>query len=135
MQRLPSSVTLTVTLFPYPAVFRVGDMFLGTVGGPRGPGPLVTGDIGRIDDQGRLWVEGRKSALIVTSFGRNISPEWVEAELTAQPDILQAMVHGDGLPAPEALLVPARPEADLAVAVAAAQDRKSGVSGRVCQYV
>ncbi|WP_067734995.1 AMP-binding protein [Novosphingobium naphthalenivorans] len=97
-----------------------GEMFLGTIGEPREPGPLHTGDIGRIDDQGRLWVEGRKSALIVTSFGRNISPEWVEAELTGQPDILQAMVHGDGLPAPEALLVPARPDADLAVAVAAA---------------
>ncbi|MCJ2178291.1 AMP-binding protein [Novosphingobium album (ex Hu et al. 2023)] len=97
-----------------------GEMFLGTIGEPREPGPLLTGDIGRIDDQGRLWVEGRKSALIVTSFGRNISPEWVEAELTAQPDIAQAMVHGDGLPAPEALLVPARPDADLAAAVAAA---------------
>ncbi|MEJ2459407.1 MAG: iron-containing redox enzyme family protein, partial [Novosphingobium sp.] len=97
-----------------------GEMFLGTIGEPRDPGPLFTGDIGRIDDQGRLWVEGRKSALIVTSFGRNISPEWVEAELTAQPDVLQAMVHGDGMPAPEALLVPARPDADLAAAVAAA---------------
>ncbi|MCJ2186879.1 AMP-binding protein [Novosphingobium beihaiensis] len=99
-----------------------GEMFLGTIGEPRDAGPLFTGDIGRVDDQGRLWVEGRKSALIVTSFGRNISPEWVEAELTAQRDILQAMVHGDGLPAPEALLVPARPGADLAAAVAAANE-------------
>ncbi|MCT2398200.1 AMP-binding protein [Novosphingobium mangrovi (ex Huang et al. 2023)] len=97
-----------------------GEMFLGTIGEPREPGPLATGDIGRIDDDGRLWIEGRKSALIVTSFGRNISPEWVEAQLTAQPDIAQAMVHGDGLAAVEALLVPARADADLAAAVAAA---------------
>ena len=96
-----------------------GEMFLGTIGELRDPGPLASGDIGRIDEHGRLWVEGRKSALIVTSFGRNISPEWIEAQLVAQPDIAQAMVHGDGLPAPEALLVPSRPDADLAVAVAA----------------
>jgi len=97
-----------------------GPLYLGTVGVPREPGPLKTGDIGRIDEHGRLWIEGRKSNLIVTGFGRNISPEWVEAALLAQPDIAQAMVHGDGLPAPEALLVPARPDSDLAAAVAAA---------------
>ncbi|SFG16743.1 Iron-containing redox enzyme [Novosphingobium sp. CF614] len=97
-----------------------GEMFLGTIGEPRVPGPLATGDVGRIDDAGRLWVEGRKSALIVTSFGRNISPEWVETQLVAQPGILQAMVYGDGLPVPEALLVPASPDVDLAAAVAAA---------------
>lgn len=97
-----------------------GPMCLGTIGEPRLPGPLATGDVGRIDENGRLWIEGRKSNLIVTSFGRNVSPEWVEAALLAQPQIAQAMVHGDGLPAPEALLVPAGPDVDLAAAVAAA---------------
>lgn len=104
-------------------VMLEGDMFLGTVGEPRQPGPFATGDIGRIDEAGRLWIEGRKSALIVTSFGRNISPEWIEAQLTEQPAILQAMVHGDGLPMPQALLVPAHPDADLAAAVEAANAR------------
>lgn len=97
-----------------------GAMYLGTLGEPRVPGPFATGDIGRIDDDGNLWVEGRKSALIVTSFGRNVSPEWVEAALLAQPEIAQALVHGDGRPAPEALLVPAGSDVDLAAAVAAA---------------
>ncbi len=97
-----------------------GEMCLGTVGEPRAPGWLATGDSGRIDEAGRLWIEGRKSNLIVTSFGRNISPEWVEAALLAQPGIAQVMVHGDGKPSPEALLVPASPSADLAQAVAAA---------------
>lgn len=100
-----------------------GPLFLGTVGAPDASalnGPLATGDIGRIDEHGRLWVEGRKSALIVTSFGRNLAPEWVEASLLAQAGIAQALVHGDGLPAPEALLVPSRPDADLAAAVAVA---------------
>ncbi|WP_336980754.1 AMP-binding protein [Altererythrobacter fulvus] len=100
-----------------------GPLCLGTVGGTGGedrqPGPFATGDIGRIDDMGRLWIEGRKSSLIVTSFGRNISPEWIEASLAARPEIAQAMVYGDGLPAPEALLVPASPVADLSAAVAA----------------
>ena len=94
--------------------------FLGFIGGARAHGPLATGDVGRIDELGRLWIEGRKSNLIVSSYGRNISPEWVEAALIAQPDIAQVMVHGDGKPAVEALLVPAHPEADLARAVATA---------------
>ncbi|CCA90903.1 AMP-dependent synthetase and ligase (plasmid) [Novosphingobium sp. PP1Y] len=97
-----------------------GEMYLGTIGEPRTPGPLATGDIGRIDEHGRLWVEGRKTAMIVTSYGRNISPEWVEAELLLQPEIAQALVHGDGRPAPEALLVPASPDADIVKALAAA---------------
>jgi pyrroloquinoline quinone (PQQ) biosynthesis protein C len=97
-----------------------GPLCLGTLGAPRESGPLMTGDLGRIDEAGRLWIDGRKSSLIVTSFGRNISPEWVEEALLAQPAIKQAMVHGDGRPFPEALLVPASPDADLAAAVAAA---------------
>lgn len=97
-----------------------GQMFLGTVGAPRADGPLATGDIGRIDETGRLWVDGRKSAMIVTSFGRNVAPEWVEAALVDRAGIAQAFVHGDGRPAPEALLVAAGPEVDLAAEVAAA---------------
>lgn len=97
-----------------------GLMCLGTIGAERAPGPLHTGDLGRIDEQGRLWISGRKSNLIVTSFGRNLSPEWIEAALVQQPGIAQAMVHGDGKPAPEALIVPATPDADIAAAVAAA---------------
>lgn len=97
-----------------------GPLHLGTVDGVRAAGPLHTGDLGRIDAAGRLWIEGRKSNLIVTSHGRNVSPEWVEEALLAQPAIMQAMVHGDGKPFPEALLVPRTPDADLAAAVAAA---------------
>ncbi|OCC25563.1 AMP-dependent synthetase [Croceicoccus estronivorus] len=97
-----------------------GPLCLGAIGEPQPPGPLVTGDIGRIDEAGRLWIEGRKSNVIVTSFGRNVSPEWVEAALLAQPAIAQAMVYGDSLPAAEALLVPASPDADLHAAVEAA---------------
>lgn len=99
-----------------------GPAFLGTVGAPRAPGPLATGDIGRLDVEGRLWIEGRKSAMIVTSHGRNVAPEWIEGALTATPAILQAMVRGDGRPDLDALIVPASPGADVAGAVAAVNE-------------
>lgn len=55
-----------------------------------------TGDLGSIDDEGFVFIKGRKKNLIISSFGRNIAPEWVEAELTTQSSILQAAVFGDG---------------------------------------
>jgi pyrroloquinoline quinone (PQQ) biosynthesis protein C len=97
-----------------------GPLALGVLGGEAPQAPFATGDIGRLDPDGRLWIEGRKSNLIVTSHGRNLSPEWIEETLLARPEIAQAFVHGEGLPFPEALLVPATPGADVAAAVAAA---------------
>ncbi|MGZ3197106.1 MAG: AMP-binding protein [Croceibacterium sp.] len=97
-----------------------GPLCLAVLGGEMPQAPFATGDIGHIDGEGRLWIEGRKSNLIITSHGRNISPEWIEEALLAQPEISQAFVYGDGLPFPEALLVPATPASDLDVAVAAA---------------
>ena len=99
-----------------------GPLFLGEVGRPRDPGPFATGDLGRLDAEGRLWIEGRKSALIVTAHGRNVSPEWVEGLLTADLRIAQAMVRGDGRATLDALIVPAAPKADIAAAVAAVND-------------
>jgi hypothetical protein len=90
---------------------------LGTLGGDVPGRPFATGDIGRLDREGRLWIDGRKSNLIVTGHGRNISPEWVEEALLAQSAIAQAFVYGDGLPFPQALIVPGSPTADLAAAV------------------
>ncbi len=55
-----------------------------------------TGDYGYLDDDGYLYVSGRKKNLIINSFGRNISPEWVESEFSAQPGIFQVAVFGDG---------------------------------------
>ena len=111
-----------ITLAPDGEILIDGPKFLGTIGAPYEGGALHTGDIGRIDEKGLLWIEGRKSSLIVTSFGRNISPEWIESRLTAQPEILQAMVRGDGRPALDALIVPATPDADIGAAMAAANE-------------
>ncbi|CAN5164241.1 hypothetical protein BH11PSE5_BH11PSE5_26880 [soil metagenome] len=100
-----------------------GPTCLGRIGEPASTGPFQTGDIGRIDAAGRLWIEGRKSNLIITSFGRNISPEWVESLLLEQSTIAQAMVHGDGEASLSALIVPRNRDADIVAAVAAANAR------------
>ena len=59
---------------------------------------VATGDLGYFDGEGFLVINGRKKNLIISSFGRNISPEWVEAKLSANPAIGQVIVVGDGQP-------------------------------------
>lgn len=67
-----------------------------------------SGDLGEFDDDGFLYLRGRKKHQFVTSFGRNVNPEWVEAELTQGGDIAQAFVYGEALPHNHALLWPTR---------------------------
>ncbi len=85
-----------------------GTGFSGYLHGPeRDPcAPLATGDIGHIDADGFLYVTGRISEQIITSFGRNVSPEWIESELLSDPAIAQAAVIGNKLPCLVAVLVP-----------------------------
>jgi long-chain acyl-CoA synthetase len=68
-------------------------------------GWLHTGDIGRLDEDGYLQITDRKKDIIVISGGDNISPAKVEAELTREAEIAQAMVYGDKHPHLVALLV------------------------------
>ena len=81
-------------------------MFLGYTGGAAAPAALRTGDIVARDAEGYLAVTGRKSALIITGFGRNVAPEWIESELLAQPVLGQACVFGEASSGLTALLVP-----------------------------
>lgn len=95
--------------------------FLGYVGAPQS-GSFDTGDMGHIDDNGLLHVTGRQKNILITSYGRNISPEWVEAALLAQPAIAQAIVFGDAQPHLSALIVPRSVDADIQDAITAANE-------------
>ena len=67
---------------------------------------LHTGDIGHIDDAGRIVFTDRKKDLIVNDKGDNVSPQRVEGMLTLQPEILQAMVYGDKRPHLVGIIMP-----------------------------
>ncbi|MFC9585480.1 AMP-dependent synthetase/ligase [Streptomyces yangpuensis] len=68
-------------------------------------GWFSTGDVGRIDEDGFLWITDRKKELIITSNGKNVSPALVENTVKEHPLIGQALVHGDGRSYLVALLV------------------------------
>lgn len=70
-----------------------------------------TGDIGHLDAQGYLHLTGRKKNIFITSFGRNVSPEWVESELALHPAIAQAALFGEARPWNVAIIVPRNAEA------------------------
>ncbi len=61
-------------------------------------GWLHTGDLGKIDEQGRIIITGRKKELIVTSGGENISSQKIENMLLSFDEISQAIIYGDGKP-------------------------------------
>ncbi|MGF2735657.1 AMP-binding protein [Marinobacter sp. DUT-1] len=83
-----------------------GNTHLGYLGDePEGDEWLDTGDLGALDPAGFLSVNGRAKNLLITGFGRNISPEWLESELIQAVGARQAVVFGDGDPHPSALLV------------------------------
>jgi long-chain acyl-CoA synthetase len=65
-----------------------------------------TGDLGFLDENGYLHITGRKKNIFITSFGRNVAPEWVERELTLHPLIAQAAVFGEARPWNAAVIVP-----------------------------
>ena len=69
-------------------------------------GWLATGDVGHLDESGRIVITDRKKDLIVNDKGDNVSPQRVEGMLTLQTEIAQAMVFGDRRPYLVALLVP-----------------------------
>lgn len=90
-------------------VIAGGAVFLGYLGqadGPDAQGWWPTGDIGHFDADGYLHLTGRKKNMFITSFGRNVAPEWVESELTLHPAIAQAAVFGEAQPWSAALIVP-----------------------------
>lgn len=67
---------------------------------------IATGDLGHLDAEGYLHITGRKKNVQITAFGRNFSPEWIEAEAQLCPAIARIVIFGDGQPANVALIQP-----------------------------
>ena len=57
-----------------------------------------SGDLGKLDDDGFLYIVGRKKELIVTAGGKNVAPAVLEDRLRAHPLVSQCMVVGDNQP-------------------------------------
>ena len=72
--------------------------YLGARGDSGESHTIATGDLGYLDDAGFLHLTGRKKNVFVTSFGRNVAPEWVECELVAHAPIMQAAIFGEARP-------------------------------------
>jgi len=72
--------------------------YLGESATPGDKNFIATGDLGHLDADGFLYLTGRKKNIFITSFGRNVAPEWVERELVSRFPILQAAVFGEARP-------------------------------------
>lgn len=100
-----------------------GSLFIGYLGDTAPPPAWwPTGDLGRIDSDGFVHIQGRKKNVLITAFGRNVSPEWVETALRGEPMLAQAVVFGEAQPTLSAVLWPVQPEVPDA-ALQAAVDR------------
>jgi long-subunit acyl-CoA synthetase (AMP-forming) len=87
-------------------VVVAGNTFLGYLDEPDtwGQSQVATGDLGEQDKEGFVHLYGRRKNVLISSFGRNISPEWVESELLLHPEISQCVVVGDSKPYCTALI-------------------------------
>ncbi len=114
-----------VTIDARGEIHVAGPVVSGYVGGEHVPRRFATGDLGRFDADGFLYVHGRRKNVFITSFGRNVSPEWVEAELCEEGAIAQAAVFGEARPWNVAVVVraPGAREDQVRAAVEAANRR------------
>jgi long-subunit acyl-CoA synthetase (AMP-forming) len=99
---------VSVSIAPDGEIVVENQSMLGYLGERRSASPAIaTGDLGYLDEDGFLYVTGRRKNVFITSFGRNVSPEWPEAELLHRPEIAQACVFGEAQPFNTAVVCPA----------------------------
>lgn len=75
-----------------------GNLMLGYLGETPQPDRFATGDLVQLNSEGFLSILGRQRNVLISSFGRNLSPEWVESEWLAQPGVRQAVMFGEARP-------------------------------------
>lgn len=77
-----------------------GACHLGYLGLPDSwhPTCVHTGDLGTVDADNFLAISGRKKNILISAFGRNIQPEWIESEITANPVIHHCVLVGEAKP-------------------------------------
>lgn len=68
-------------------------------------GWLLTGDIGRFDEEGYLFITGRKKDIFKTASGKMIAPQYIERLFNSSPLIEQTYVIGEQRPYCVALIV------------------------------
>ncbi|MEE4186449.1 MAG: AMP-binding protein [Gammaproteobacteria bacterium] len=106
-------------------IIVTGNTFLGYSGEPASwyPEAVHTGDLGELDAAGFVHILGRAKNVLISSYGRNISPEWPESALLGEAAISACVVIGEQRPYCSALLWvadKATTDADLHAAVARA---------------
>lgn len=72
-----------------------------------------TGDLGEVDADGYVYVRGRARNVFITSYGRNVAPEWVEREIAQRLPQRPVLVHGEARPFPVALVSGVQDDAEL----------------------
>jgi len=116
-----------------------GRGYAGLLGEPVRPAQrwISTGDLGALDADGFLRISGRKKNVLITSFGRNVSPEWPEGLLLESGLLAQVVVMGDGEAELSAVLVPISPKVEPRQLAAAVREVNAGLPdyARIARWV
>lgn len=95
-----------------------GNAMLGYVNDQAVTPYIHTGDAGYFDEDGYLYISGRIKQMIISSFGRNISPEWVESNSLTEPEIQQIAIFGEAQPHLSAVIYASKSTSDQQLAAA-----------------